>query len=73
MDVPHQLAPRGQADFDLYPYTPSSAAGWTFLILFSISGVVHLVLSIPLRTWFFIPFILGCAGTCFHHAKRLTN
>ncbi|PVI03260.1 putative RTA1 domain protein [Periconia macrospinosa] len=50
------------ADFDLYPYTPSGTAGWAFLVLFAAGGFVHLCMLIIYRSWFFIPFILGCAG-----------
>lgn len=58
------LIPRreGEADFDLYPYTPSATAGYAFLALFAVGGFVHLCMMFPLRAWFFIPFILGCAG-----------
>lgn len=50
------------ANFDLYPHTPSAAAGWTFVTLFALGGLIHLVLMFPLRTWYFLPLILGCAG-----------
>ncbi|KAI4674689.1 uncharacterized protein J4E84_010430 [Alternaria hordeiaustralica] len=58
----HDIVSRGEADFDLYPYTPSAGAGYTFLILFAIGGLTHLIMLIPLRSWFFIPFVLGCVG-----------
>ncbi|KAF2184002.1 RTA1-domain-containing protein [Zopfia rhizophila CBS 207.26] len=58
----HSLDSRGIANFDLYPYVPSAAAGWTFVVLFGIVAVVHLAFMITLRSWFFIPFILGCIG-----------
>lgn len=53
---------RGIANFDLYPYVPSATAGWAFVVLFSIGAVVHFIYLFPLRTWFFIPFVLGCIG-----------
>jgi hypothetical protein len=56
------LFPRGEADFDFYKYNPSRPAGWTFCILFAIATVVHLGYIVPYRSWFFIPFTLGCAG-----------
>lgn len=56
------LHSRGEANFDLYPYTPSASAGYAFLVFFGIGGFVHLCMLIPLRAWFFIPFVLGCAG-----------
>jgi hypothetical protein len=58
----HNLSQRGEADFDLYPYTPSATAGYAFLVMFAIGGLTHFVMMIPLRSWFFIPFILGCVG-----------
>ena len=58
----HNIIPRGEADFDLYPYTPSAGAGYAFLILFAIGGLIHLIMLIPLRSWFFVPFVLGCVG-----------
>jgi hypothetical protein len=57
-----EIASRGLADFDLYPYNPSGTAGWAFVVLFGIATLVHLTWIFPLRAWFFIPFILGCIG-----------
>ncbi|CAI6341378.1 unnamed protein product [Periconia digitata] len=56
------LVPRGDADFDLYPYKPSTVAGWIFLVLFAAGGLVHLCIMGIYRSWSFIPFLLGCAG-----------
>ena len=53
---------RGLAPFDLYPYNPSATAAWTFLVLFAIVGVVHIVYMFILRAWFAMPLILGCVG-----------
>jgi hypothetical protein len=52
----------GQADFDFYKYNPSRPAGWTFCILFAMATVVHFGYIVPYRSWFFVPFTLGCAG-----------
>ena len=65
----------GQADFDFYKYNPSRPAGWTFCILFAIATVVHLGYIVPYRSWFFIPFTLGCAGRSpesgsLHHVEN---
>lgn len=56
------IATRGTANFDLYPYNPSAAAGWTFVALLGTCAVVHLFYMFKLRAWFFIPFFLGCIG-----------
>ncbi|KAF2141573.1 uncharacterized protein K452DRAFT_271181 [Aplosporella prunicola CBS 121167] len=62
MDHHSAVFPRGEAPFDFYKYNPSATAGWAFLILFAIGGTVHSGWMIYLRSWFFIPLILGCAG-----------
>lgn len=56
------ITPRGEADFDLYPYVPSATAAYAFVTMFGVGGLVHLICIIPYRAWFFIPFVLGCAG-----------
>lgn len=64
MDDYQSLFPRksGQADFDFYPYNPSNVAGYIFMALFAVGSVVHLGYIIPYRTWYCIPFLLGCIG-----------
>jgi hypothetical protein len=61
MSLPH-LTPRGVADFDLFPYNPSIGAGYAFMIIFGIMAIIHIVLVIMYRSWYFIPFVLGCIG-----------
>ena len=56
------LAPRGEADFDLFPYNPSIGAGYAFMVMFGIMAIAHVVLMIMYRSWYFIPFVLGCIG-----------
>jgi hypothetical protein len=62
------LIPRagGQADFDFYIYNPSNVAGYIFVILFAIGTVTHLGYICRYKSWFFIPFTLGCAGKSFY-------
>jgi hypothetical protein len=64
MDDHQSLFPRknGEADFDFYPYNPSNVAGYIFVALFAVGSVVHLGYIIPYRTWYCIPFLLGCIG-----------
>jgi hypothetical protein len=57
------LAPRGEANFDLFPYNPSAPAGYAFLAIFGVMAAVHVVLMIMYWSWYFIPFLLGCIGT----------
>jgi hypothetical protein len=61
------LFPRaqGEADFDFYTYNPSNVAGYIFVSLFAIGTFIHLGYIWPYRSWFFIPFTLGCAGKSF--------
>lgn len=56
------LAPRGEANFDLFPYNPSAGAGYAYLVMFGMMAAVHIVLMIMYRSWYFIPFVLGCIG-----------
>ena len=56
------LDPRGEADFDLFPYNPSAGAGYAYLVMFGVMAAVHIVLMIMYRSWYFIPFVLGCIG-----------
>lgn len=45
-----------------YPYNPSLPAAYGFMAAFAIATVVHIIYMFPLRTWYFINFILG--GIC---------
>ncbi|KAI0880918.1 RTA1 like protein [Annulohypoxylon maeteangense] len=46
--------------FVFYRYKPSMVAAVIFIILFAISTLVHIVMLIRKRTWYFIPFVIGC-------------
>jgi hypothetical protein len=72
MDDYQSLFPRkeGEADFDFYPYNPSNIAGYIFMALFAVGSVVHLGYIIPYRTWFCIPFLLGCIGKSTKHQSQ---
>ncbi|EUC30069.1 hypothetical protein COCVIDRAFT_102317 [Bipolaris victoriae FI3] len=56
------LTPRGEANFDLFPYNPSIGAGYAYMVMFGIMAIAHIVLMSIYRSWYFIPFILGCIG-----------
>jgi len=47
-----------------FEYLPNKPAAISFVALFGIITVAHLILLILYRAWFFIPFILG--GICKH-------
>lgn len=46
--------------FVFYRYKPSMAAAVIFIILFAISALIHIIMLIRKRTWYFIPFVIGC-------------
>ena len=75
MDDYQSLFPRksGQADFDFYPYNPSNVAGYIFMALFAVGSVAHLGYIIPYRTWYCIPFLLGCVGKSQIPSNLLIN
>jgi hypothetical protein len=71
------LSPRGEADFDLFPYNPSAGAGYAFLVMFGTMAAAHFALMIMYRSWYFIPFVLGCVGTLkpesVRHSRPVIN
>ncbi|KAF4959279.1 hypothetical protein FSARC_10796 [Fusarium sarcochroum] len=56
-----------------YKYDPSMAAAIIFVVAFSISGLVHTWQVARLRSWYFIPFIIGCAVEVIGYAARAVN
>ncbi|KAF2152225.1 putative RTA1 domain protein [Myriangium duriaei CBS 260.36] len=54
------LLSRGEASFDFYPYNPSNAAGYFFVVVYAIITSTQLVLLVRYRTWFCVPLFLGC-------------
>ncbi|KAF4252600.1 hypothetical protein KXV70_002690 [Aspergillus fumigatus] len=47
---------------EFYPYTPSATAGYTFMSIFGMATVAHIILMFPYRAAYFIPLVLG--GIC---------
>lgn len=47
---------------EYYQYDPSLPAAVIFIIAFSLSGFYHAYQVSRLRSWYFIPFVFGCAG-----------
>lgn len=48
------------AGFTFYNYEPSLPAAAVFVIIFTTSALVHLWQMFRHRTWYFIPFLIGC-------------
>ncbi|KAM6505822.1 hypothetical protein FSOLCH5_013998 [Fusarium solani] len=46
--------------FTFYNYDPSLPAAAVFVILFALSTLVHIWQMFKSRTWYFIPFLIGC-------------
>lgn len=45
-----------------FHYDPSLAAAALFVALFGITSIVHTYQLVKSRTWYFIPFLVGCLG-----------
>ncbi|KAH6952963.1 RTA1 like protein-domain-containing protein [Fusarium avenaceum] len=58
---------------ELYHYDPSFIPAIVALGLFSASTVVCLLQILRCRTWFFIPFLLGCAVEAVGYACRAVS
>jgi hypothetical protein len=43
-----------------YSYNPSMAAAVVFIVVFGISSLLHTYQLVRARTWYFIPFLIGC-------------
>ncbi|SPJ92425.1 related to RTM1 protein [Fusarium torulosum] len=56
-----------------YKYEPSMAAAVIFVVGFSVSGLYHTWQVARLRSWYFIPFICGCAVEAIGYAARAVN
>ncbi|KAI1055664.1 hypothetical protein LB506_009196 [Fusarium annulatum] len=61
------------AAVELYHYHPSFILSLVSLGLFSASTVVCVLQMIRCRTWFFIPFLLGCAVEATGYAFRAAS
>ncbi|KAI1393359.1 RTA1-domain-containing protein [Hypoxylon trugodes] len=53
-----------------FEYRPNKAAGLSFVAVFGLATVAHLVYFFWLRAWFFIPFILGGVSEVFGYYGR---
>ncbi|KAK1676031.1 RTA1 like protein-domain-containing protein [Colletotrichum godetiae] len=46
--------------FVFYHYEPSIVAATVFIIVFGVSGMLHIWQLCRRKTWYFIPFVIGC-------------
>ncbi|KAH7121774.1 RTA1 like protein-domain-containing protein [Dactylonectria estremocensis] len=61
------------SDNDRYKYDPSLAAAAIFVACFSLSGIYHAIQLIKLKSWYFIPFFIGCLVEAIGYAARALN
>ncbi|KAK3315874.1 RTA1 like protein-domain-containing protein [Apodospora peruviana] len=54
------MSDQAKQKFKLYNYDPSLAGNVVFIVLFSLATIGHGVLMIRHKTWYFIPFLIGC-------------
>ncbi|KAH6888449.1 RTA1 like protein-domain-containing protein [Thelonectria olida] len=58
---------------DRYKYDPSVAAAIIFILGFSVSGLYHVFQIVKLRSWYFIPFFIGCCVEAVGYGGRAVN
>lgn len=61
-DGPFGPVVNGTTVLVFYPYRPSQAAGYTFMALFALATLGHIVCAVRLKAWSFVPLILGGIG-----------
>ncbi|KAJ4405939.1 hypothetical protein N0V85_004584 [Neurospora sp. IMI 360204] len=59
------------SDFEFFKYDPSLAANAIFVVLFGITAVGHTFLLVRNRTWYFIPFVVGCLFETIGYIGRI--
>lgn len=63
MDITLIQSPEGNITGGVYStYNPSEPAAYGFTALFALLTLAHIIYMFPLRSWYFISFILG--GIC---------
>ncbi|KAF5560173.1 Streptomycin 3 adenylyltransferase [Fusarium napiforme] len=56
-----------------YHYDPSLTAAIIFIVAFSLSGIYHTYQVIRLRSWYFIPFVVGSIVEIIGYTSRAIN
>ncbi|KAK5163947.1 uncharacterized protein LTR77_010343 [Saxophila tyrrhenica] len=71
---PH-LPPRASPtdSFEYYRFHPSLPAAVTFVALFALATGLHLFQMIRVRTWFMIPFVIGCGLEAIGYVFRIVS
>ncbi|KAH7198468.1 RTA1 like protein-domain-containing protein [Fusarium flagelliforme] len=53
-----------------YNYNPSMVAAVIFIVVFGVSSLLHTYQLVRARTWYFIPFLIGCLFECVGYVGR---
>ncbi|WKT40374.1 RTA-like protein [Fusarium oxysporum f. sp. vasinfectum] len=61
------------ADWSFYRYEPSTAAAVIFVVLFSITTIVHVIQLIKTKTWYMLAFCLGGISEIAGYIGRAIN
>ncbi|KAF6836367.1 rta1 domain-containing protein [Colletotrichum musicola] len=56
--------------FQFYHYEPSMGLAVAFVAVFAISAVLHIWQLTRARTWYFVPFVIGCLFEAIGYAGR---
>ncbi|KAJ3952436.1 hypothetical protein N0V92_011119 [Colletotrichum tropicale] len=56
--------------FVFYHYEPSMVAAVIFIGVFGLSGLLHIWQLVRARTWYFIPFVIGCLFEAIGYVGR---
>lgn len=51
--------------FSYYHYDPSLGGELTFTVIFALITIGHLAWIVTKKTWYFIPFLIGCLCKSF--------
>ncbi|GKU04484.1 rta1 protein [Fusarium langsethiae] len=58
------------AAYVFYNYNPSMVAAVIFIVVFGVSSLLHTYQLVRARTWYFIPFLIGCLFECVGYVGR---
>ncbi|KAG9497590.1 hypothetical protein J7337_010451 [Fusarium musae] len=58
------------AGYIFYNYNPNMVAAVIFIVVFGLSALLHTYQLIRSRTWYFIPFLIGCLFECVGYVGR---
>ncbi|KAK0617605.1 RTA1 like protein-domain-containing protein [Immersiella caudata] len=63
----------GMQQFKFYHYEPNVGANALFVVLFAITSIGHSYFLARKRTWYFIPFVIGCLFETIGYIGRILS